>query len=229
MLPQSQSALPVSAVVRQAQVNFIDDGDAATLLHKLVDVAQGFGVDGGAGGVGGAGQQHAFGFGAPRLPHLSGIELIPLRCAGGQQHSATASCLHKLAVAGIAGIGQQYFVAFVHQCHAGQVQGSRCARSDHNSFRGHSQVPTLCIPLADALAQSLQAQGVGVLGLPILDGLMGCRLHQGWGREVGFSDVERDHGAVGVCELLRQPRRGLSHFHHIKRLNALGALRQFHA
>ena len=229
MRPQSQSALPVSAVVRQAQVNFIDDGDAATRLHELVDVAQGIGVDGCAGGVGRAGQQHTLGLRAPRLPNLIGIELIPLVSGGGQHHGAPTSSLDKLAVARVAGVGQQDFVAIVHQGHAGQVQCCRCTGGDHDAAWVNGQPPALGIPLADALAQSLQAQGVGVLGLPILDGLMGCRLHQGWGREVGLSDVERDHGAVGVCELLRQPRRGLSHFHHIKRLNALGALRQFHA
>lgn len=83
-----------------------------------------------------------------------------------------------MAVAGIAGIGHEDFVARVDGRQAGQLQRGRGAGRDHDAPRRHIHAEALRIPVADALAQLGQAQGRRVLRGAALHGTGRSLLHQ---------------------------------------------------
>ena len=70
---------------------------------------------------------------------------------------------------------------------------------------------------------------MGVLGAAIADGAFSGGLHQGRCGEIGLTDIEKHHGLIAVPHFLRNALGGFGHLHHIKRLDALGALRDAHA
>ena len=212
----------------QAQVNLVDQRDATVRTHHLGNAAHFVGVDGGARGVGWRSQQHTPRAWPPCGTHLLGIELKALFCRGGQQHCLALGGAHKMAVAGVAGVGHQHFVARIDQGQASQLQGSRCACRYHNALRGNVQPEALRIPAADALTQRGQPGGLGVLRQPGADGPLGGLLHQWRGSEVRFADVQKNHGRGRVRYLSSQLAGGLGHFHDVKRIDALGAAGQSH-
>ena len=215
-------------VVGQAQVNLIDDGETATRLHHLVDARQLVRRNGGACRVGRRGQQHTTGFFAPVLRHLGAAELVALRGIGGDQARHTIGTADKVAVARVAGIGHEHFIARIHQRQARQLQRSAGPGSDDDALGGNVQTKALRIPPADGLAQRGQAQRVGVLrGALGNRGLCGMH-HGGRGGEVGLANIEKDHGFGAVGHLGCQGLGGLGDFHDIKGLNLVGARSKLH-
>ena len=115
-------------------------------------------MDGGAGGVGGRGEQHPPCLRSPMGAHLFGAELKAFRSRGGDQHGAPLGGADKVTVAGVAGVGHQHFITGFDQGQAGQLQRRRCASSDHDATRRHVHAKAAGIPGADALAQIAKAQ-----------------------------------------------------------------------
>ncbi|MOA30585.1 hypothetical protein D3C78_1516860 [compost metagenome] len=133
-----------------------------------------------------------------------------------------------MAVAGVAGVGHEDFIAGIDQRQAGELQRGRGAGCHDNAARRYIHAKALGIPAADALAQRVQAQGRRVLGMAFGHGARRGLLHQRWCREIGFADVQKDHRFAGVSHFACQGLCCLGHFHHIKRLNPLGACRNLH-
>jgi hypothetical protein len=98
MSSNGQGGLAEGVVVRQAQVDLVDDGDAA-----LGAPPRGCGaarrVNRGARGVGGRGQQHAASC-RPRGLHLGGAELEALCRAGGISTAEPSAALTKWRLQG---------------------------------------------------------------------------------------------------------------------------------
>ena len=128
-----------------------------------------------------------------------------------------------MAVAGVAGVGHQHLVALVDQRQAGQLQRGRGAGRDDDAPGRHIHAKAAGVPGTDALAQLGQARCLGVLGATVADGALGSLLHQGRGAEVGFANVQIDHGRVAGAGLAGHLLCVLGHFHDIERLDALGA------
>ena len=196
--------------------------------HHVKDAGQLGRINRGARGVGGRGQQNAPGLGAPGRCDFGCAQLKTLVSRGGQQNRCAIGGAHKMAVAGVAGVGHEDFIALVHQRQAGQLKRCRRARRDHDAAGWHPQAKTLRIPAADGLAQCVQAQGGGVLGLAGRDDGLCCRLHTGRGGEVGLANVQKHHRPVGVRDLAGFLRSRFGHFHHPKRLDPLGSFRDAH-
>jgi hypothetical protein len=77
--PRASALWPKAVVVAQAQVDLVDDGHAAAPRTTCVDAAHLVGVDRGAGGVAGRGQQHAARGRAPGRRDRGRIQLEALR------------------------------------------------------------------------------------------------------------------------------------------------------
>ena len=169
--------------------------------HHIDDAGQLGRLDRGARGVGGGRQQNATGVGAPSVGHLGCTQLKALFGRGGHQDRGALGGADKVAVAGVARVGHEDFIALVDECQTRQLQCGRCARSDHNAVGGHLHTKALRVPAADGLAQGVQAQSRGVLGLAGGDDCLCSGLHAGRSGEVGLANVQEHHGPVGVRDL----------------------------
>lgn len=69
-----------------------------------------------------------------------------------------------MAVARIARVRHEDLVALLDERQAGELQGAGGTRRDHDAARRHGHAEALGVPAADAFAQRVQAEGVGVLG-----------------------------------------------------------------
>ncbi|MNT02102.1 hypothetical protein D3C72_1365900 [compost metagenome] len=214
--------------MRQAQVDFVDDGKAIPRLDHLVDLAQLGRGDGAASRVAGRRQQYATCPVAPGGAYLVGAQLKTLCGRGGQQHGIAFRCAHKVAIAGVARIGHQNFVTRIDERQAHQLQRGRCARGDDDAAGRNINAKALRIPGRQRLAQRRNAQRRGVLRQAALDGLAGGFLHQGGRGEIRLADVQEDHGIGRARHLGRQCLGGLGHFHHIERFNAVGTVGNLH-
>ena len=84
---------------------------------------------------------------------------------------AALGSAHEVAVAGVAGVGHQHFVARVDQRQAGQVQRGRGASRDHDApcRNVHPEAAFGYQPLSVRAARAGPG-GVGVLGGTVADG-----------------------------------------------------------
>ena len=167
--------------------------------------------------------------GTPGSGHFGGAQLKALFGRGGQQDRRALGRAHKVAVAGIAGVGHEDFIAPVNQCKAGQLQSRRSACGDHDAACGHLHVKALRVPAADGLPQGVEAERWGVLGVAGGDDGLCGGLHAGWGGEVGLTNIQEHHRPFGVRDLAGFLRSGLGHLHHPKGLNPFGSLGDAHA
>ena len=226
---QGQCAVAKAFVKAQAQVDFVEDGHAATVSHGRGNALQGVAVDRGPCGVGWRGQQHATRGGAPGGGDVLGAELEALIGAAGQQHRLPTGGLHELAVAGVAGVGHEDFVALVDQRQTGQLQRGRSASGDDDARWVDGHTPSRGVPAADGFAQGRQAGGWGVLGQALFNGALRRSLHQGWCGEVGLADVQGDHRRIARACARLQLAGGFGQLHHVERSHPLSALRELHA
>jgi hypothetical protein len=128
----------------------------------------------------------------------------------------------QIAVARIAGIGQQHLVIRVDGGGQRQQQRPRSPGGDDDLPRRYVHAETVCVIAADGLPQLGDPERRRVADPPVGDRL-GCRLHdRRRGPEVGLTDLEMNDRPPGP---LRRP----GGFHHIddpERLNRLRSPRQ---
>ncbi len=228
VLADRERRVPEGLLVGEAEVDLVDEGEAVACLHGGVDAAQFIGRDRGARGVGGRRQQHAARLRAPMRGDLVGAELEALPGGGGHEHRAAVRRAHEMAVARVARVRHEYLVALLDERQAGELQGAGGTRRDHDAARRHRHAEALGVPAADALAQRVQAEGVGVLRGAAAQGAVGRFAHQRRGGEVGLADVQEDHRLRAAGHLAGQGLRGLGDLHHVKGFDALGAPGKLH-
>ena len=164
VVAQRQRAVAEGLVVAQAEIDLVDEGDAAARAHGLHD----------GGHLLGARSRCRWGCcgdasSTPRVAglqcarHRGGVELEARRRRGRQQPRRGASARHEVPVAGVAGVGHQHLVAGLEQRQAGQLQRRRRARGDDDARRVDVHAEARAVPAGDALAQRGQAGGVRVL------------------------------------------------------------------
>ncbi len=152
VVARGQCGVTIAGFIAEAQIDFVDDAHPAARAHHIGDAAQLLWRDGGAGGVGGRGQQHPGGLRRPRGLDFAGGELKALR-GGGGQHARPGSCSgHEVLVARIARVGHEHFIARIEQQQAGQGEGSRGACGDEHARRVERHAVHLGVVLRDAFA-----------------------------------------------------------------------------
>ena len=151
-------------------------------------------------------------------------ELEALGRAGGDEHGLAFGRLHELAVAGVARVGHQHLVAGFDERQARELQGGRCTGRHDDARRIDVQAEARRIPATDGFTQRGQAGSLCVLAAAGPNGAFGGCHDGGWGREIGLSDVEVDHGSISLTRLRRHGRSGLGQLHHVERFHALRAL-----
>ena len=155
--------------------------------------------------------------------NLGRAQLEALGRRRGHQHGLAVGSAHEVPVAGIARVRHQDLVAGLDQRQAGQLQRRRSAGRDDDAPRRHVDAEALRIPAADALAQRLQAGGVGVLRRAVADGAAAASCTSGGAVKSG-SPMFRKIIGRSVCATSRASLRSrLGHLHHVERLDAFGA------
>ena len=208
-------------VVRQPLVDLVDDGKAAARAHRRQHLLHLRAGHRGAGRIRRRGDDHAARALAPALLDVLRRQLVALGRAGRHQRRLAAERRDEMAVAGIAGIGHQHFVAFADQRGACQQQAGRGAGGDDDAARVDLDTVRAGVVRRDRLAQRRQAERVGVLGGAGADRVDRRLLHQFGGGEVRLADAHADHVDAGA----RQRAGRLDHLHHVERLDRMHALR----
>ena len=156
------------------------------------------------------------------------IELEAVFSSSGYLYCTTFCGTDKMPIARVAGVRHEDLVAGLNQGHTRQVQGGGCSCRYNDSAGGDVNTKPTGVPVADAFAQAGQSSGWSVLRPSVLNRLLCCCLYQGRGGEVGFSDIQKNHGRIGVCDLLAQRGGGFGYLHDIEGLYPLCTRRDLH-
>ena len=229
LVVDGQCRLAIRIVVRQAEVDFVDQRDAAVPRHDLVDATQLVGCNRRAGRVRRRCQQHAARPLGPCGLDLGCTELKALGSGCRDQHGTAVGGAHEMAIARVARVRQQHLVAGLDQRQASQLQGGRSAGSDDDAAGRHIDAEALRVPAADALAQAVEPHRLRVLRGATVNRPGSGFLYQRRRGEVRLADIEENHRPAGVGHLARHRSGGFGDLHHIERLDAFGALRDPHA
>ena len=175
-------------------------------------------------GVAGGVDEHGPGARRDLFGHVFGTELEAFFLMGQRPDGHPARIAHEVGIAGIAGIGEDDFVARIEQ--GGEKDHHGRGRTGEDQHLVGMQADTIA-PLvigAQMFAQLHIAQGVGVVGLPFVQGLEGS-LTDALGRiEIGFAQFQVDDGSTLPFELLG----AFQHFHGQKRRDAAYSLGYHH-
>ncbi|MNZ36287.1 hypothetical protein D3C78_537030 [compost metagenome] len=189
-------------------VDLVHHQMAAASPEGLRQGRQLVGVQHGTGGVGRRCDQGPHAVGIPvSLDQLRGQLITRLRAYRHQLRAAFHQA-QEMAIAGVAGVGQQPVPARVHQQAAGQKQRPGAAGGDENAFRVYVQPIARRVEAGDGFAQLRQAAGGGVSGMP---GGQGCLpgLDDGLGSaEVRFADLKVDHVVTRRLEFVGTGQQG---------------------
>ena len=207
-----QRAGAVAVVERQAEVDLVDDREAAgrrtaptmrPISSGSIEVPVGF--DGEASSTPRVRSVHA-------CLDARGVELPARFGWRRQQHRHALGRGDEVAVAGVARVRQQHLVVAVDQREAGELQRRRGAGRDDDAARGDLEAEATAIPAGDGLAQRRLAGRVGVLRAAGAQRLLGGAPDRGRRGEVGLADVQEDHRlaaarrvAFGRCAPARRP------------------------
>ncbi|MNV47508.1 hypothetical protein D3C71_1393780 [compost metagenome] len=207
------------ALVRQAQVDFVDDGEAAALADLRQQGGELVRGDRRAGGVAGRGHHHALRGRCPVPGHVLGRQLEALFGRTGDQARHAAGCQHEVAVGGVGRVRHQHFAAAVDQRRAGQRQRAGCARGHDDAGRIDPGAEFVMVELRNGFTQRHQASGRAVAAEPGTGGAL-QRFHDLGGRgKVRFADAQADN--VLACRLQRLPL--LEEFHCVESQKIMGA------
>ena len=226
VVAEREPGLAKAFVKAQPQVDLVQQQGAPALPNRAVDGPHFVGRHRRTGGIGRGSQEHAGGIGLPGVVDGRGGELVTGGRGGRQQAGAGPHGRQDVPVARVAGVWHQQFLAGVHHRQTGQLKRRRSPGRDDYAARRHVHAPALSVPAAQGLAQSGQARGAGVLGMPLSDGRFGGGLHPRRCREIRFADVEVDHPRRTGRQSGSQGMRLLGHLHDVKRIDLLRALRK---
>lgn len=120
----------------------------------------------------------------------------------------------EVAVARVAGVGQQPVLARIDQQTAGQQQRTGSARGDEDPFRVDAHPVALVVETCNRLAQGGQAAGRGVAGVARGQGRLASRHDGRGGGEVRLADLQVDDIMASRLQLIgaRQQRHDVEGF-----------------
>ena len=175
---------------------------AARQRRQLVAVQQG------AGGVGRRGDQGANAVAIPVPLDQLRVQLVAALRADRHQLRGALDQAQEVAVARVAGIGQQPVLAGVDQQAGGEQQGTGAARGDQDALGVERHAVALGIEAGQRLAQLRNATRRGVTGVSGGQrGLPGGDDRRG-GAEVRLADLQVDHIMAGGLQLVGAGQQG---------------------
>ncbi|MNE13038.1 hypothetical protein D3C80_1058640 [compost metagenome] len=161
-----------------------------------------------AGGIGRRGQQRADAVRVPVALDQFGSQLVVRLRPHRHQLRIALDQAQEVAVARVAGIGEQPVLARIHQQGAGQQQGATAAGSDEDALGVYAHSVTPGIEAGQRLAQRRQAARGGIAGMSGRQGgLTGT--HDGLGGgEIRLADFQVDDVVAGGLQLVGTAQQG---------------------
>ena len=121
-----------------------------------------------------------------------------------------------MAIAGVAGVGEQPLAARIGEAGEGQVEGAGSAVGDGDPAGGHCNAMAAAIEGGDRGTQRRQAKRFAVFGFPLFYGVDRSVRDGLGGREIRFADLHVDD----VATLRFQLSGAGKQFDHVKGLDA---------
>ncbi len=170
-------------------------------------------------GLAGEAEQGADAVGIPMRGDMPRRQLIVTIRTGRYQLCTGFDQAQEMAVAGIAGVGEQPVASGVHQQAAGEQQRTGAAGRDQHALGVDLQAVALAVEGGDGLAQRRQSARRGIAGVAGRQRRLAGFDDRRCGGEVRFAYLQVDHVVALALERLgpRQQR------HDMKRRNLLAA------
>ena len=197
--------------IAEAVIDLVGNEPDAAAPASRRDLRQAFGLQHGAGGIGGA------------CDHEAGDPLVAARlldlCRGGHparggigrnRHRSLAERGENVAVAGIAGRRQGHPAAGIEQREKREHEARRRAGRHDHPLRFHIDAVAFPVMAGDALAQGGQAEGEGVSQRLAVERARHAIQRRARRRRAGLADLHVDDLVPQRFAL----RRGLHHVHH---------------